>query len=163
VPTLHLISGLPCSGKTQYARALAERLGAVLCSLDEWLITAFGRYAIADVSHDEHVRRVLACRRLIGQVAAEHLRRSADVILDDGFFLLEHRAEHIALAHRAGARTRVHYLNTAPEVVRARLVQRNAELPEFNFHIDPALLDHFITLFEPPSDDEGADLVVVGG
>jgi predicted kinase len=41
--TLHLISGLPCSGKTTYATGLRADLGAALFSLDRWLIIAFGR------------------------------------------------------------------------------------------------------------------------
>ena len=39
--TLHLISGLPCSGKTTYAAALGADANAALFSLDRWLITAF--------------------------------------------------------------------------------------------------------------------------
>ena len=45
--TTHLISGLPCSGKTTYAAGLRADLNGVLFSLDRWLITAFGQYAIA--------------------------------------------------------------------------------------------------------------------
>ena len=72
--TLHLMSGLPCSGKTTYARALSADLNCVLFTLDRWLITAFGKYRIADVGHPEHVRRVLACRELIWDSARSSLR-----------------------------------------------------------------------------------------
>ena len=43
MPTVHLICGLPCSGKTTYARGL-RNLDSVVFSIDRWLITAFGRY-----------------------------------------------------------------------------------------------------------------------
>jgi hypothetical protein len=46
-------------------------------------------------------------------------------------------------------------------VVRARIDQRNAKLPRFNFHIDPETLRGFEALFEMPSDLEGAEVVVV--
>jgi hypothetical protein len=39
--------------------------GAVLFSLDRWLIRANGQYSLAVVGRVEHTRRVLACRDLI--------------------------------------------------------------------------------------------------
>src|SRR5687768_14542668 len=96
--TTHLISGLPCSGKTTYATGLRTEIDAALFSLDRWLIIAFGRYSIDDVGHEEHVRRVLASRELIWGAASELLRRGADVILDDGFFLRENRMRVVSLS-----------------------------------------------------------------
>jgi hypothetical protein len=84
---LHLISGLPCSGKSTYAAALRGDLHAVLFSLDRWLIRAFGQYSLESVGHTEHTRRVLACRELIWDAASEFLRRSTDVILDERLLL----------------------------------------------------------------------------
>ena len=98
--TLHLISGLPCSGKTTYARRLRADTGGVLFSLDRWLITAYDRYSIAEIGHDEHVRRVLATRELIWDATAEFLTRGIDVVLDDGFFWRENRMDVIGRAHR---------------------------------------------------------------
>ena len=159
MPTAHLICGLPCSGKTTYARALHAG-GGVLFSLDKWLITAFGRYGLAEVGHEEHVRRVLACRELIWGQCIEWLRRSVDVILDDGFFLRENRVQCIEAATEAGAQTTVHLVDTPVSVIQTRLASRNATLPHHNFAIDPATLLSFVELFERPSDDEGANLLV---
>ncbi len=113
------------------------------------------------VGHEEHTRRVLASRALIWDSASELLRRSVDVILDDGFFLRVHRMRHIELAAAVGARTKIHFIDTPIEVVRARLGQRNAKLPPFNFHINADILRGFAALFETPSDAEGAEVVVV--
>ena len=159
--TLHLISGLPCSGKTTYARGLRAGANCALFSLDRWLITAFGRYEIAMVGHEEHTRRVLACRELIWDSASELLRRYVDVVLDDGFFLRHHRVRHVALARSVEATAKIHYLDTPLDVVRARLQHRNVHLPAFNFRIDPESLFGFSAMFERPSDGEGADLVVI--
>lgn len=159
--TLHLISGLPCSGKTTYSLALRADANCVLFSLDRWLITVFGKYSIASIGHQEHTRRVLACRELIWDAASELLRRSVDVVLDDGFFLREHRVRYIKLAAAGGAKTKIHFVDTSPDMIRMRLERRNAQLPRFNFHIDPELLHGFAALFESPSDAEGAEVVVI--
>jgi predicted kinase len=161
MPTAHLISGLPCSGKTTYATRLRADVNGVLFSLDRWLITLFGSYSIDTVGYDEHVRRVLACRELIWGVASDFLQRGVDVIFDDGFFLREHRMRRVTLATGAGAEATIHFLDVPLPVLRARLDARNARLPAFNFRIDPETLDGFVGLFEVPSANEGADLVVV--
>ena len=160
MPTLHLISGLPASGKTTYALRLREETKGILFCLDRWLITAFGKYSIATTGQEEHTRRVLACRELIWESAAEFLRRSVDVILDDGFFYREHRMGHVTLATDLGADSTIHFINSPMEVVRDRLERRNADLPRYNFYIDPSTLDTFLSMFEPPSRDEGARLEV---
>jgi predicted kinase len=159
--TVHLICGLPCSGKTTYALGLRADANRVLFSLDRWLITMFGRYSIATTGHEEHIRRVLACRELIWEVAAEFVRRSVDVILDDGFFLRDNRVRYVELSQAIGASAKVHFIDTPVSVIRTRLEQRNASLPRYNFRIDPETLYGFLGLFETPTDDEGGDLVVV--
>lgn len=159
--TTHLISGLPCSGKTAYANGLRADLDSVAFSLDRWLITSFGQYSIADVGHEEHVRRVLAIRELIWDAASELLRRGVDVILDDGFFLRANRMRVVDESRRLGAAAKIHFIDTPLSVVRARLEARNAKLPRYNFWIGQDTLDAFVDLFEVPTDDEGVNLVVV--
>ena len=159
--TAHLISGLPCSGKTTYSTALKADTDAVHFSLDYWLITVYGQYSIESIGHEEHVRRVVACRELIWHSASALLMRGVDVILDDGFFFEENRRQHITLTKQIGASAKIHYLNVPVDVLRVRIQQRNARLPKYNFRIDPAMLDVFIGLFEPPSPEEGAQLAAV--
>lgn len=161
--TVHLISGLPCSGKTTYSKRLAEELDGVHFWLDFWLITLYGTYDIDEIGHPEHVRRVLAVRELIWIQAQQFLRRDVDVILDDGFFLREHRQKYIDMAHEVGAHVKVHYLNTPADILRVRLEARNANLPKYNFPISRERLDAFMEMYEPPSEKEDAELVVVDG
>lgn len=169
MPTAHLISGLPCSGKTSYSKALRETTNGVLLSLDYWLITTHGRYSISTVNHEEHVRRVLACRHLISDVACEFLQRGADVILDDGFFLREHRIEQIAVVRAlstnkgTNVQVKTHVVQVPLETLRARLAKRNADLPLYNFAVSSELIEQFSAMYEPPVANEGAELVMVDG
>jgi predicted kinase len=160
---LHLISGLPCAGKTTYAERLKGERDAVHLSLDRWLITCFGPYKIDAVGYPEHLRRVYACRDLMWSVAAELLRRRIDVILDDGFFRRRDRCHYIEMARELGADATIHFVDSPPEVVRERLRARNEQLGEYHFEIAPDAIEGFVTFFERPSADEGADLIVVCG
>ena len=158
--TVHLISGLPCSGKTTYSKRLAAELDAVHFWLDYWLITLYGAYNIDEVGHPEHVRRVLACRELIWAMAVEFLRR---VPMSYSTTVSFARASRAGRAHGTGGGSpgEIHYLNTPVEVLRVRLQERNANLPKYNFPISPDRFDYFVDMYEVPSADEGAELVVV--
>lgn len=159
--TLHLISGLPCAGKSTYAQRLAVERDAAHFSLDWWLITLFGRYSIEVAGYGEHVRRVYACREVIWSAAAELLRRGADVILDDGFFRSADRRHYVDAARALGAGTAIHFLDTPASVLHTRLAARNRAPGDYHFEITPDALDSFIAFYEKPAADEGAAIVVV--
>ncbi len=160
-PTLHLICGIPCAGKTAYAEKLKDQPNAVHFCLDRWLISSFGRYPVDLIGHDEHLRRVYACRELIWDMAAEFLRRGIDAILDDGFILRSDRLDYIARARQIGARTTTHFIDTPPEVARERAMTRNQQPGKYSFEIAPDALEGYIAFFEPPSRDEGAEVVTI--
>jgi hypothetical protein len=65
-------------------------------------------------------------------------------------------------ANGGGAAAKIHFLDTPVNTIRSRLQQRNTNLPPFNFHINPATLEGFLSLFEAPSDQEGAGLAKTG-
>jgi hypothetical protein len=104
---------------------------------------------------------VLACRELIWDAASQYLTWGVDVILDDGFFLRDHRVRIVDQARALGAEAKIHFLKTPIAVLQIRLAERNATLPQYNFFIDPMTLTGFLGLFEVPTVDEGAPVVVV--
>ena len=161
--TVHLISGLPGAGKSTYAQQLHLRTGAVVFTLDRFLLTMFGRYHVPDVGGEEHVRRVLACREVIWMAAEQLLVLGSDVILDDGYFLREHRRKVVDAAVPLGASVKIHFIDTPLDEIRRRLMDRNQNLPVFNFAIEPETLQGCIRLLETPSDADGGEVVVVEG
>lgn len=161
--TVHLISGLPGAGKSTYAQQLQLRTRGMMFTLDRFLITMFGRYEVADVGGEEHVRRVLACREVIWMSAAQQLLQGGDVILDDGYFLREHRRNAVEAAIALGAAAKIHFIDTPLDEIRRRLADRNQNLPVYNFAIGPETLEGCVRLFETPSDADAAEVIVVEG
>jgi predicted kinase len=159
--TAHLISGLPCAGKSTYAQQLQLRTGAVIFTLDRFLITMFGRYEVPDVGGEEHVRRVLACREVIWMSAEKLLVLGSDVILDDGYFRRAHRRNVVDAAVALGAAAKIHFIDTPLDEIRKRLADRNQNLPVYNFAIEPVTLEGCVRLFETPSDADAAEVIVV--
>ncbi len=152
--TVHLICGLPGAGKTTLAKKIEDEQRALRFSLDEWLITLFGRYPITPDNHAAHVERVLSCRSLIWLMAERALHLGVDVILDDGFFLKEHRAEYRKLIENAGAKPKLYFVDVDSEKLLTRLHNRNKDLPTNNFAIENDLMAYFFSLFEPPTAEE---------
>jgi predicted kinase len=73
---------------------------------------------------------------LIWEAAQEFLRRSVDVVLDDGFFLRQNPIRYIDLARIAGATAKIHFLATPENIIRGWLIRRNTQLAPFNFYIE---------------------------
>lgn len=155
--TLHLMVGLPGSGKTTLARKLEVEHSALRLTLDEWHIRLFG----GDV-HDEsdeadwstHNARHSTIEELLWEAASRVLVLGLDVILDFGFWSRDERDELRARAHDLGAALRIHYADVSEELILARVRARNAQLPAGTFHIPEARLKEWMLVFEPPSLDE---------
>jgi predicted kinase len=156
VAILHLMVGLPFSGKTTIARALEATHSALRLTTDEWHIRLFGddfRDA-DDLGHERHNSRHEVLESLLWDVAMRALVLGVDVVLDFGCWTKSEREEFRARAHQLGANVRIHFTDASEEVLLARLATRNAERPEGTFNIPQSELKAWIGLFEPPSKDE---------
>jgi len=148
--TLHLMVGLPCSGKTTLAKQLERDLGALRLTPDEWHRHLFGQ----DATHPDHDERHARVEELQWAVAADALRRGLDVILDFGFWA---RAERDSFRERAaslGAASVIHYLDVPHEELFDRLARRNADESDDVTRIPASMLREWIPHFQPPDEDE---------
>jgi predicted kinase len=150
MPTLHLMVGLPCSGKTTLARQLEADLPGLRLTPDEWHIALFGQDA-DDPAHDQ---RHDAVEGLMWRVAERTLQLGTDVILDFGFWTRHERDDFRARAAGLGAQFAIHYTPCAPDELLRRLAQRNAAAPAGAFVISEAALRGWIARFEPPDSAE---------
>jgi predicted kinase len=148
--TLHLMVGLPCSGKTTLARRLEREYAALRLTLDEWHVRLYGQ----DASEEAHDARHELIEAIQWDVAARALTLGVDVILDFGCWVRSQRDEYRLRAEQLGTEFKMHYLDTPQQTLRSRLVVRNANLPPGAFYIAEAKLEEWRAIFEPPCAEE---------
>jgi len=148
--TLHLMVGLPCSGKSTYAKFLEKRYNALVLSTDRYHIQLFGN----DALDKEHDARHNIIEKIEWEIAERVLTLGIDVIMDFGFWGKEERIHHKNKAYKLGVDFKIHYMDVSKEELYKRLEKRNIELPEGSFWIPKEMMDEYISKFEPPGQEE---------
>jgi predicted kinase len=148
--TLHLMCGLPCSGKTTLAKQLEQTHTALRLTPDEWHTRLFGQ----DLGDEAHNERHNLIETMLWEVAARVLSLGTNVILDFGVWAREEREDFRARAAKLGASSEVHFLNVSQEELLKRLAARNAQLPPNTFKIPEEALRSWTEIFQSPTADE---------
>lgn len=148
--TLHLMVGLPCSGKTTLAKKLENELPALRLTPDEWQIPLFGQ----DANEPEHDDRHTIIETLLWELAKRALELEINVILDFGFWAKEEREDFRSRAKKLGARSEIHYLDVSEGELMRRLGERNSRPSQVSFIIGESAMKPWITFFQKPSPDE---------
>ena len=143
---LHLMIGLPCSGKTTLAKQLEFELKALRLTPDEWQRHLFGQ----DATHPEHDERHTKIEELLWNVAASALKLNTDVILDFGMWTKCERDDYRERAATLGVTTVIHFLDVSNPELFKRLEARNKGASNDVTYIPPHLLKDWISLFEAP-------------
>jgi predicted kinase len=154
MPTLHLICGMPGTGKSTLA-AKIERAGALRLTPDDWMAVFVG-----GDGRDSEMRTKIEAVQFT--VALRVLERRLDVVLDNGFW---HRAERDSARERAsavGAETKLYYLDVPKDEVKRRLILRNQDLPPNTFRVTPEDIDEWWDYLERPTPDEPGLIHVTG-
>ena len=148
--TLHLMVGLPCSGKTTLARKLEDELPALRLTLDEWHIHLFGQ----DAEEPEHDARHSLIEAILWNVASRALELGTNVILDYGFWAREEREDYRLRAKQLGVSSEVHYQDVPEDELLKRLEKRNSRPSQESFLISQEAMKPWIAFFQKPTLDE---------
>lgn len=149
-PTLHLLCGLPGSGKTTRAKELEAGGHGVRLNADEWVWQLYPDDAEA-AARDER-------KDLVEQVQWELVERlltgGISVILDWGVWMRAEREHYRTRARDLGANVQTVFVDAPLETLHERVARRNLDLPPGTFRISAEELDEWAGLFEPPTPDE---------
>jgi predicted kinase len=140
-----IFAGLPGTGKSSLARALAERLDAAILDKDRVRGALF-----PDVLTDYSPEQDQLCMRAILDAAAylTERRRVKYIFFDGRTFSTRAQIEEVLLAaNQAGARWRILHLTCADAVAEHRLARNDPGHPAKNR--DPALYRSIKQRFEP--------------
>ena len=147
--TLHLMVGLPCSGKTTRAKELEKEHSALRLTPDVWQVQLFGN----DVAHPDHDSRHTQIEQIMWSVAKRVLEMGGDVILDFGFWSRAEREDFRRRAEALGADFQLHFMDVPEEELFRRLEIRNQDpLESFSFPAED--LKQYIGQFERPAPEE---------
>jgi predicted kinase len=150
VATLHLMVGLPFSGKTTLARKLEGECSALRLTPDEWQVRLFSQ----DAREPEHDARHNLIEAMLWNVASRALELGINVILDFGFWAREEREDFRSRAKQLGASSEVHFLDVPEDELMRRLAVRNSQLSQASFHISEDMMKPWIAFFQKPTPDE---------
>jgi predicted kinase len=150
VATLHLMIGLPCSGKTTLAQKLESERSALRLTPDEWHVRLFGQ----DAKEPEHDARHHLIETMLWNIASRALVLGTNVILDFGFWAREEREDYRLRAKQLGASSEIHYLDVSEDELMRRLAIRNSQPSQDAFHISEEMMKPWIAFFQKPTPDE---------
>ena len=152
---LILVVGCTGAGKSSYARALADQLGALRFSIDEWMVALFWVDSPQPIEFAWTMERVNRCEAQIFAIARQATTRGVPAVLDLGFTTKAHRDKFRDLGEQAGLSVAVHFVDVPADERWRRVEQRNAQQGEtYSLTVDRGMFDFMEGLWEPPSEAE---------
>lgn len=146
---IHLLVGLPGSGKTTFATNLAERERAIRLTPDDWHFHLFGN----DVTDPDHDCRHSVVEEIMWDLAQELIMHRVDVVLDYGFWSIKEREQVARRVIDMGASPLWYYMKVSADVLRTRVITRNQD-PSYPMKIPMDMMEQWVRLFQPPTMNE---------
>jgi predicted kinase len=147
--TLIILSGQPYAGKTTLGRAIVAKLSYETVDVD---VTKDHLYGLGlkddDLTHEQWVRIYEETDRQI----ADYLHAGRSVVDDSRNFRKFERVSAKSIAERCDAHFVTIYVKTPEEILRQRLHENRINPTRHD--IGDQVFEQFLTLFEPPTEDE---------
>jgi predicted kinase len=150
-----LVVGCTGAGKTTYARSLADEMGALRFSIDEWMVPLFGPDQPKPIQFNWMMERVNRCEAMIFAMARQAIGRGCSAVLDLGFTTKAHRDKFRSLCAEAELDVAVHFVDVDVKTRWQRVQNRNAERGDtYAMQVDRSMFDFMENMWEPPLADE---------
>ena len=151
----YVVAGSTGAGKSTAAREIAERVGGVRFSVDEWMTALYWMDCPEKNDLEWALERVGRCEAQIEAVARELAGVGVPSVLDLGFTTRAQRAEWLERARVAGVTCELVVLGVDAEVRWRRVCERNLGVGEtFSFAVTREMFDAMEERWELPGVEE---------
>ncbi len=154
--TLHLLCGKMAAGKSTLARTLEEKHGAALLVEDEWLAELYPEEITRLSDYIQYSSRL---KRILLPHVQSLLLRGTSVVLDFPANTREQRNTLRTLYEQANVLHVLHYVDVSDAGCKHQLRERSKNKPPGSAFTSDAEFDAITKYFQPPTDDEGFNVV----
>ena len=159
---IHLIVGNTGSGKTTYSKKLQQTTNGIIFSIDKWNKTLFLPDKSEKDSLEWFLERIERSERIILDLIKQLENSDTDSILDLGLAKKSHRQKFIDFAKENEYKATLHYLNVDKQIRLERVMNRNSEKGDtYEFEVTKENFDFMESWFEPPTDEELKNAIVI--
>lgn len=153
--TLYFISGKLGSGKTTFAKKIADENHAIFISEDIWLEKLFPNMINNFQDYLLYSRRF---RSMIDIHVIQLLSKGISVVFDFAGNVPQERQWVKSIVDQAHSSHILHYIVASDDLCRSQYKMRNLNLPEGSKLISDEEFNAINKYFMPPSEDEGFNI-----
>lgn len=158
---IHLICGATGAGKSTYSAALAQDIGGVRFSIDEWMQQLHNADQPSEMRFEWFFERVQRNCAQMRAVAEQLYEIGVPAVFDCGLTNAEERAIFANWVEEMGYAVQLHFVDVPCDIRWGRVQKRNQEQAEtFQFEVTREMFDFIESIWEPPS---GAEMARMSG
>ena len=156
---IYAVAGQIGSGKTSFARKLAQEKNALFFSTDKWI----ANLGVPIGSHENYAKYYNGIRDRIYEVATQALNHGVPVVFDFGVNQSKGRKGLQKFANAVGAVLEIYHITVPIEVCRERVHERNKNKPQgiFSFEFSDEDFDIISKNYDAPGADEDIKIIEV--